>query len=46
MKSVTEQIVKYSPNAIILVLTNPLIYDVTYIKHQFPKEKVILIDLY
>ncbi|WP_426365992.1 malate dehydrogenase [Mammaliicoccus lentus] len=43
MKSVTEQIVKYSPNAIILVLTNP-VDAMTYTVYKasgFPKERVI-----
>ncbi|MBF4501704.1 malate dehydrogenase [Savagea sp. SN6] len=43
MESVTEQIVKYAPNAIILVLTNPvdaMTYTV-FKKSGFPKERVI-----
>ncbi|MFD0944295.1 malate dehydrogenase [Savagea faecisuis] len=43
MESVTEQIVKYAPNAIILVLTNP-VDAMTYTafkKSGFPKERVI-----
>ncbi|MGO1988606.1 malate dehydrogenase [Mammaliicoccus vitulinus] len=43
MKSVTEQIVKYSPNTIILVLTNP-VDAMTYTVYKasgFPKERVI-----
>ncbi|WP_342432555.1 malate dehydrogenase [Neobacillus sp. FSL H8-0543] len=43
MKSVTEQIVKYSPNSIILVLTNP-VDAMTYTVYKasgFPKNRVI-----
>lgn len=43
MRSVTEQIVKYSPNSIILVLTNPvdaMTYEV-FRTSGFPKERVI-----
>jgi malate dehydrogenase len=43
MKSVTEQIVKYSPNCIILVLTNP-VDAMTYTVFKtsgFPKNRVI-----
>ena len=43
MESVTEQIVRYAPNAIILVLTNP-VDAMTYTafkKSGFPKERVI-----
>jgi malate dehydrogenase len=43
MKSVTEQVVKYSPNAIIIVLTNP-VDAMTYVVYKtsgFPKERVI-----
>lgn len=43
MRSVTEQIVKYSPNCIILVLTNPvdaMTYEV-YRTSGFPKHRVI-----
>lgn len=43
MESVTEQIVKYAPNAILLVLTNP-VDAMTYTafkKSGFPKERVI-----
>ncbi|SFX59471.1 malate dehydrogenase (NAD) [Thermoactinomyces sp. DSM 45891] len=43
MRSVTEQIVKYSPNCIILVLTNPvdaMSYEV-FRTSGFPKERVI-----
>ena len=43
MESVTEQIVKYAPNASILVLTNP-VDAMTYTafkKSGFPKERVI-----
>ncbi|WP_323704844.1 malate dehydrogenase [Mammaliicoccus sp. Dog046] len=43
MKSVTEEIVKYSPNAIIIVLTNP-VDAMTYTVYKtsgFPKERVI-----
>ncbi|MDX2195772.1 MAG: malate dehydrogenase [Cytophagales bacterium] len=43
VKSVTEQVVKYSPNAIIIVVSNPL--DVmTYVAHavsKLPRHKVI-----
>jgi malate dehydrogenase len=43
MKSVTEQIVKYSPNSYIIVLTNPvdaMTYTV-FKESGFPKERVI-----
>ncbi|GGI40325.1 malate dehydrogenase [Mammaliicoccus stepanovicii] len=43
MKSVTEEIVKYSPNTVILVLTNP-VDAMTYTVYKasgLPKEKVI-----
>ncbi|KHD84399.1 malate dehydrogenase [Heyndrickxia ginsengihumi] len=43
MKSVTQEIVKYSPNAIIIVLTNPvdaMTYTV-FKESGFPKERVI-----
>ncbi|MGM9985630.1 MAG: malate dehydrogenase [Bacillaceae bacterium] len=43
MKSVTKEIVKYSPNCIIVVLTNPvdaMTYTV-YKESGFPKERVI-----
>ncbi|MDQ0337846.1 malate dehydrogenase [Caldalkalibacillus uzonensis] len=43
MKSVTEQVVKYSPNSIIIVLTNP-VDAMTYVVYKtsgFPKERVI-----
>lgn len=43
MRSVTEQIVKYSPNCIIVVLTNPvdaMTYEV-YKTSGFPKHRVI-----
>ncbi|SHE75824.1 malate dehydrogenase (NAD) [Seinonella peptonophila] len=43
MRSVTEQIVKYSPNTIIVVLTNPvdaMTYEV-FRTSGFPKERVI-----
>ncbi|MFU1791938.1 malate dehydrogenase [Mammaliicoccus sciuri] len=43
MKSVTKEIVKYSPNCVILVLTNPvdaMTYTV-YKESGFPKERVI-----
>jgi malate dehydrogenase len=43
MKSVSEQIVKYSPNAIIIVLTNP-VDAMTYVIYKttgFPKHRVI-----
>ncbi|TDQ39144.1 malate dehydrogenase [Aureibacillus halotolerans] len=43
MKSVTKEIVTYSPNAIIVVLTNP-VDAMTYAVYQasgFPKERVI-----
>jgi len=43
MKSVTEQVVMYSPNAIIIVLTNP-VDAMTYVVYKtsgFPKERVI-----
>lgn len=43
MKSVTSEIVKYSPNSIIIVLTNPvdaMTYAV-YKESGFPKERVI-----
>ncbi|GGK11523.1 malate dehydrogenase [Caldalkalibacillus thermarum] len=43
MKSVTEQVVKYSPNSIIIVLTNP-VDAMTYMVYKtsgFPKERVI-----
>lgn len=43
MKSVTEQVVKYSPNCIIIVLTNPadaMTYEV-YRTSGFPKHRVI-----
>lgn len=43
MKSVTEQIVKYSPNTVIIVLTNPvdaMTYTV-YKESGLPKERVI-----
>lgn len=43
MRSVTEQIAKYSPNTIILVLTNPvdaMTYEV-FRTSGFPKERVI-----
>ncbi len=43
IKSVTEQVVKYSPNTIIIVLTNP-VDAMTYVAFKtsgFPKERVI-----
>ncbi len=43
MKSVTEQIAKYSPNCIIIVLTNP-VDAMTYVAYKtsgFPKNRVI-----
>ena len=43
MKSVTQEVVKYSPNCIIIVLTNPvdaMTYTV-YKESGFPKERVI-----
>lgn len=43
MRSVTEQVVKYSPNCIIIVLTNPvdaMTYEV-YRTSGFPKNRVI-----
>jgi malate dehydrogenase len=43
MRSVTEQVVKYSPNCIIIVLTNPvdaMTYEV-YRTSGFPKHRVI-----
>jgi malate dehydrogenase len=43
MRSVTEQVVKYSPNSILLVLTNPvdaMTYEV-YRTSGFPKNRVI-----
>jgi malate dehydrogenase len=43
MRSVTEQVVKYSPNSILLVLTNPvdaMTYEV-YRTSGFPKHRVI-----
>lgn len=43
MKQVTEQVVKYSPNSILLVLTNPvdaMTYEV-YRTSGFPKHRVI-----
>jgi malate dehydrogenase len=43
MKAVTEQVVKYSPNCIIIVLTNP-VDAMTYTVYKtsgFPKERVI-----
>jgi malate dehydrogenase len=43
VKSVTEQIVKYSPNTILLILSNP-VDAMTYVAYKtsgFPKERVI-----
>ncbi|MDI3328576.1 MAG: malate dehydrogenase [Alicyclobacillaceae bacterium] len=43
VKSVTEQVVKYSPNCIIIVLSNP-VDAMTYVAYKtsgFPKERVI-----
>jgi len=43
MKSVTEQVVKYSPNCTIIVLSNP-VDAMTYVVHKtsgFPKNRVI-----
>ncbi|WP_048600602.1 malate dehydrogenase [Rubeoparvulum massiliense] len=43
MKSVTEQVVKYSPNSTIIVLTNP-VDAMTYVAYKtsgFPKHRVI-----
>ncbi|GMA64841.1 malate dehydrogenase [Alicyclobacillus fastidiosus] len=43
VKSVTEQVVKYSPNTIIIVLSNP-VDAMTYVAHKasgFPKNRVI-----
>lgn len=43
MKSVTEQVVKYSPESIIVVLTNP-VDAMTYVVYKtsgFPKERVL-----
>jgi malate dehydrogenase len=43
VKSVTEQVVKYSPNAILLVLSNP-VDAMTYVAYKtsgFPKNRVI-----
>jgi malate dehydrogenase len=43
VKSVTEQVVKYSPNCIILPVTNPLdaMCQVVYRVSKFPRERVI-----
>lgn len=43
MKSVTEQVVKYSPNSTIIVLTNPVdaMTYVAYKTSRFPKHRVI-----
>jgi malate dehydrogenase len=43
MKSVTEQVVKYSPNAIIIVVSNPLdaMAQAVYKLSKFPRERVI-----
>jgi malate dehydrogenase len=43
VKSVTEQVVKYSPNCIILVVSNPLdaMCQVVYRVSKFPRERVI-----
>ncbi|MFB5189588.1 malate dehydrogenase [Alicyclobacillus fastidiosus] len=43
VKSVTEQVVKYSPNTIIIILSNP-VDAMTYVAHKasgFPKNRVI-----
>ncbi|EPZ47463.1 malate dehydrogenase [Alicyclobacillus acidoterrestris] len=43
VKSVTEQVVKYSPNTILIVLSNP-VDAMTYVAHKasgFPKNRVI-----
>ncbi|CAB3393941.1 malate dehydrogenase (NAD-dependent) [Kyrpidia spormannii] len=43
VKSVTEQVVKYSPNCVIIVLSNP-VDAMTYVAYKtsgFPKERVI-----
>src|ERR1051325_8937374 len=43
MESVTEQVVKYSPNAIIIVVSNPLdaMAQAVYKLSKFPRERVI-----
>src|SRR6201993_4256000 len=43
METVTEQVVKYSPNAIILVVSNPLdaMAQAVYKLSKFPRERVI-----
>ena len=43
IKSVTEQVVKYSPNCIIIPVTNPLdaMCQVVYRVSRFPRERVI-----
>jgi malate dehydrogenase len=43
MKQVTEQVVKYSPNSIILVVSNPLdaMAQAVYRLSNFPRERVI-----
>ena len=43
MKSVTEQIVKYSPNTILIIVSNPLdaMCHVAFDASGFPKERVI-----
>ncbi len=43
VKGVTEQVVKYSPNCIILVVSNPLdaMCQVVYRVSKFPRERVI-----
>src|SRR5579864_3261081 len=43
MQQVTEQVVKYSPNAIILVVSNPLdaMAQAVYKLSKFPRERVI-----
>jgi malate dehydrogenase len=43
VKSVTEQVVKYSPNSILIILSNP-VDAMTYVAHKasgFPRERVI-----
>jgi malate dehydrogenase len=43
MESVTEQVVKYSPNAIIIVVSNPLdaMAQAVYKLSRFPRERVL-----
>src|SRR5258706_9776725 len=43
METVTEQVVKYSPNAIIIVVSNPLdaMAQAVYKLSKFPRERVI-----